>query len=143
MKTNSLIQSFIARCVRCRYLRGKVGEQKIIDFPADRISTEPPFTYIGLDILGSFTVKHYRKEMRRYGIIFTCLSSRGVYLEVVQNMKADSFIQALRRFIARRGNIRLIRCDNGTNFVGAKSKLQRSPSLSAPLMPSIVLCNLL
>ena len=43
-------------------------------------------------------------------------------------METDSFIQALRRFIARRGNIRLIRCDNGTNFVGAKSELQRSLS---------------
>ena len=40
-------------------------------------------------------------------------------------MKTDSFIQVLRRFIAHRGNIRLMRCDNGTNFVGAKSELQR------------------
>ena len=43
-------------------------------------------------------------------------------------METDSLIQALRRFIARRGNIRLIRCDNGTNFVGAKSELKRSLS---------------
>ena len=40
-------------------------------------------------------------------------------------MKTDSFIQVQRRFIAHRGNIKLIRCDNGTNFVGAKLKLQR------------------
>ena len=94
----------------------------------DRTSTEPPFTYAGPDMLGPFTVKQYRKEMKRYGIIFTCLSSRAVHLEVVQNMETGSFIQALRRFIARRGSIRLIRCDNGTNFVGAKSELQRSLS---------------
>ena len=96
--------------------------------PADSISSEPPFTYVGLDMFGPFTVKQYRKEMKRYGIIFNCLSSRAVHLEVVQNMETDSFIQALRRFIARRGNIRLIRCDNGTNFVGVKSELQRSLS---------------
>ena len=128
VKANSVIRSFITRCVRCRYLRGKVGEQKMADLPADRISTEPPFTYVGLDMFGPLTVKNYRKEMKRFGIIFTCLSSRAVHLEVVQNMVTDSFIQALRRFIARRGNIRLIRCDNGTNFVGAKSELQRSLS---------------
>ena len=94
------------------------------DVPEDRISTEPPFTCVQLDMLGPFTVKQYRKEMKRYGIIFTCLSSRAVHLKVVQNMETDSLIQPLRRFIARRGNIRLIRCDNGTNFVGAKSELQ-------------------
>ena len=49
---------------------------------------------------------------------------RAVHLKVAQNMETDSLIQPLRRFIARRGNIRLIRCDNGTNFVGAKSELQ-------------------
>ena len=65
------------------------------------------------------------KEMKRYEIIFTCLSTRAVHLEVVQNMETDSFIQALRTFIARQGNIRLIRSDNGTNFGGAKSELQR------------------
>ena len=108
VKANSVIGSFIARCVRCRYLRGKVGEQKMADLPADRISTEPPFTYVGLDMFVPLTVKNYRKEMKRFGIIFTCLSSRAVHLEVVKNMVTDSFIQALRRFIARRGNIRLI-----------------------------------
>ena len=125
VQTNLVVRSFIDRCVRCRYLRGKVGEQKMADLLADRISTEPPFT-VELDMFGPFTVKHHRKEMKRYGIMFTGLSSRVVHLEVVQNMETDSFSQALRKFIACRGNIRLIRCDNGTNFVDAKSELQRS-----------------
>ena len=127
VKANSVVQSFIARCVRCQYLHGKIAEQKMADLTEDRISTEPPFTYVGLDMFRPFTVKQYRKEMKQYGIIFTCLSSCTMHLEVVQNMETDSFIQALR-FIAHRGSIRLIRCDNGNNFVGAKSELQRSLS---------------
>ena len=51
-----------------------------------------------------------------------------MHLEVVQNMETDSLIQTLRRFTARRGNIRLIRCENGTNFVSTNSELQRSLS---------------
>ena len=128
VKANSVVRSFIARCVRCQYLRGVVGEQKVADLPADKTSAEPPLKYVGLDVFGPLTVKNYRKEMKRYGIIFTSLSSRAVHLEVVQNMETDSFIQALRKFIARRGNIKLIRCDNGTNFASAKSELQRSLS---------------
>ena len=34
-------------------------------------------------------------------------------------MSTDSFILALRRLISRRGNVMMIRTDNGTNFVGA------------------------
>ena len=38
-------------------------------------------------------------------------------------MDTDYFIQILRRFIARRGNIRVLRNDNGSNFVGAQKEL--------------------
>ena len=35
-------------------------------------------------------------------------------------MTTDAFINALRAFIAIRGNVRQLRCDQGTNFVGAR-----------------------
>ena len=38
-------------------------------------------------------------------------------------MTTDTFIQALRRLIARRGNVRQIRSDNGPNLVGAEQEL--------------------
>ena len=41
-------------------------------------------------------------------------------------MNTDSFIQTLRRFIARRGAVRSIRLDNSNNFVGAFNELKKS-----------------
>ena len=41
-------------------------------------------------------------------------------------MDTDSFILALRRFIARRDNVRNIGCDSGNNFVGAERELAKS-----------------
>ena len=38
-------------------------------------------------------------------------------------METDSFLQTLRRFTCRRGPIKELRSDQGTNFVGAEIKL--------------------
>ncbi len=53
-----------------------------------------------------FLIKEGRKELKRYGVIFTCLTSRAIHLEVSNTLDTDSFIHALRRFIARRGNLK-------------------------------------
>ena len=47
-------------------------------------------------------------------------------LKFCNSMETDSFIQALRRLTGRRGNIRTIRSDNGSNFVGAEKELLKA-----------------
>ena len=96
------------------------------ELPPLRTSEAPPFTYIGVDMFGPFLIKNKRNETNRYGVMFTCLSVRAVHLEITHSMDTDSFIQALKRLIARRGNIRVIYSDNGSNFVGAEKELQKA-----------------
>ena len=64
--------------------------------------------------------------VKRYGALFTCLASRAVHIEVADSLETDSFINALRRFICRRGSVREIRCDRGTNFIGAEAELKKA-----------------
>lgn len=71
-------------------------------------------------------IKEGRKERKRYGCLFTCLPSRAVHIETANSLETDSFIQALSGFIARRGPVREIRSDNGSNFVGATNKLRQA-----------------
>ena len=47
-----------------------------------------------------------------------------VFLLASHTLETDSFIMALRRFINIRGNIRQLRSDWGTNFVGAERELR-------------------
>ena len=116
--------SLIAHCVSCRKLRGKSLVQKMDDLPRERLEPAPPFTYAGMDLFGPFYVKEGRKEMKRWGCIFTCLSSRAIHLEVTTSLSTDTFINALRRFISLRGSVRELKCDRGTNFVGASRELK-------------------
>ena len=64
--------------------------------------------------------------MKRHGVMLTCLCRRAIHIEVTQSLKTDSFILSLRRFIWRRGNICLMRSDNGTNIVGAVKELWKA-----------------
>ena len=120
IKGNSAVKEVISRCVTCRRLRGKLGKQIMADVTQDRLKEEPPFTYCGVDMFGPFKIKERRNTLTQYGALFNCLASRAIHIEITKGMDTDSFILSLRRFIGRRGNIRSIRCDNGSNFIGQK-----------------------
>ena len=49
-----------------------------------------------------------------------------MHIEVADSLETDSFIQSLRRFICRRGPVREIRCDRGTNFIGEEAELKKA-----------------
>ena len=60
---------------------------------------------------------------KRYGAIFSCLTTRATHIELVGDLSTDKFILAPRRFICRRGYPFRINSDNGANFVGAQREL--------------------
>ena len=122
---NAAVRSHVYHCVTCRKLRGKPGEQKMADVPEERSSDAVPFTYVGMDMFGPFATKEDRNELKCYGANLTCLASWAIHLEVVNLMDTDSFILCLRRFIGCHGNVRMLRCDNGSNFIGVEKELSK------------------
>ena len=69
---------FTSRCVIGRKLRSPPQQKKLADLPEDRVEDAAPFTYSAVDYFGSFVVIEGRKEVKRYGIIFTCMASRAI-----------------------------------------------------------------
>ncbi|XP_036072164.1 uncharacterized protein LOC112147751 [Oryzias melastigma] len=121
----SAIRSILRKCVLCRRLNAQPMSQHMADLPKERITPdEPPFTCVGVDYFGPFEVKSRRSLVKRYGVIFSCMALRAIHIEVASSLDTDSFINALRRFITRRGQVKEIRSDNGTNFVGAERELR-------------------
>lgn len=84
------------------------------------------FTCTGIDYFGPINVVVGRRVEKRWGVIFTCLTTRAIHLEIAHSMTSSSCILAIRRFIARRGTPREIISDRGTNFVGASRELKEA-----------------
>lgn len=95
--------------------------------PADRVTPfEPPFSFVGVDCFGPLEVRRGRSTVKRYGVLFTCMTARAIHIEIAYSLDTDSFLNALRRFIARRGEPKQIRSDNGGNFVKGEKDLREA-----------------
>ena len=128
---HSAVATVIRNCVVCKKLRGAPLEQRMADLPVDRTQVCAPFTSVGFDVFGPWTVCTRKTRggagnSKRWGLVFTCLSSRAIHIEVLESMDASAFICALRRFFALRGHATLLRCDRGTNFIGTKTELEEA-----------------
>ena len=122
---NSLVKKISNNCIICRKINGRFGQQIMAQLPLERTSFGTfPFHNTGIDYFGPFLVVRGRTNEKRYGIVFSCLVTRAVHLEVAHSLNTDSFINGLRRFIARRGAIKNFISDNGTNLVGGHRKLK-------------------
>ncbi len=71
----------ISSCVHCRKLYGGVQCPKMADLPIDRVEDSPPFSHCGVDYFGPWIIKEGRKELKRWGAIFTCMASRAIHVE--------------------------------------------------------------
>ncbi|CAI6346834.1 unnamed protein product [Macrosiphum euphorbiae] len=97
------------------------------NLPAERLEPCRAFKKCGVDFAGPITIKtSLRKKAavtKGYICVFVCFSTRAVHIELVSDLTSDAFLNALKRFIGRRGVCSDIYSDNATNFVGANKKL--------------------
>lgn len=121
------VKKCIHSCVKCTRYSGRVCGQQMADLPAPRVTLSRPFTHVGIDFSGAIAVRNNMtrncKYSKGYICLFVCLSTRAIHLELVMDMSSQSFICALKRFIARRGIPTCLYTDNATNFKGSKSEL--------------------
>ncbi|GFR15207.1 integrase catalytic domain-containing protein [Trichonephila clavata] len=139
-----LINKCIRKCFKCNKFKISTTTPQLMgNLPKHRVTLERPFFSCGIDYAGPILIKCNKgrgtKSTKGYIALFVCLATKAVHIEAVGDLTTDSFIAALRRFSARRGAPRHIYSDNGTNFVGARRKLDdiRKLWLSLPTNESI------
>lgn len=124
---NTAARKILSSCVFCKHHKGKMCDQKMADLSKERTTSDlPPFTNVGVNYFGPIEVKQRRSYAKRYGVIFTCMASRAVHLEVAHSLDTDSCISAIRRVMCRRGPVSHFCSDNGTNFTGVEKELKRA-----------------
>lgn len=93
---------------------------------------KPPFYSTGVDCFGPFQIKIGRRTEKRWGVVYKCLTTHSVHLDLQESLDADAFLMSIRRFMARRGKPFELLMDNGTNFVDREQELREAVSSMDP-----------
>ena len=92
--------------------------------PEQRTNLVTPFESIGVDFTGHFyTVGKDGIKSKMYILIFACMTTRAINLEVVDSMDANSFVLAFIRHCNLRGIPKYVLLDNAKSFISGAALL--------------------
>ncbi len=85
------------------------------------------FFYTAVDLFGPIKVKVGRNKTNKYwGVLFTCLNVRAVYIDVATDYSTPGILPVLRTFFCIRGYPRCLWSDRGSHLVGAEVELRKA-----------------
>ena len=128
----SVARRLLHKCSTCKRVTGRPYLLPTpSELPQFRMDTSnPPFSNIGIDFTGHFLVKDYHNNHRKvYICLFTCLTTRAISLELVEDLTTLSFLQAFRRHCSIFSTPRFILADNAQTFRCAEQNLAQLLSL--------------
>jgi len=102
--------------------RKAVCHTKGTSLPPSQVSDEPPFSNTGIDFAGPLYTSDNGSKV--YICLFTCASTRAVHLELLNSLSVPAFLQAFRRFAARRGLATRLISDNAKTFKSAAKEVK-------------------
>jgi hypothetical protein len=105
-------------CVKCKKMVGRPFRQaEIAPLPEERVIRAAPFEHIGVDYLGPVYYQGRSTEkMKCWVMLATCLITRNIHLEVIQNNSTATFLLAVKRLFGRRGVPSSMTLDNAPAF---------------------------
>ena len=126
IRGREMVKKISQSCIKCREEKARPCSQLMGNVPKERLEPfKPAFTHTAVDFFGPIQVAYGRgKSAKRYGVIFTCLTVRAVYLDVAKSLASADFLLVFRRFQAIYGSPETLHSDNGTNFVGGEKELR-------------------
>ena len=103
---HELVKQIVLKCIACCKRRKKLCTQLMGQLLIERMQPSPPFLFIGIDFFGPYSIWGKFQKLiggKCDGVIFACMVSRVVYVDVSQNPSTDSLLQVLRQFTGVKG----------------------------------------
>lgn len=119
------IKKVIRSCEHCKIYKVRPLTPKMAPLPETRLATYcPAFSHTGVDYFGPIFVAVKRSKEKRWGVLFTCLTTRAIHIELATSLDVDSCIMAIKSFMRRLGAPKCFYSDHDTNFISAERTLK-------------------
>jgi hypothetical protein len=105
---------------------GQTENQQMANLPSNRLKAQsPPFYATSVDLFGPITVKFGKyKTCKTWGVLYTCMNVRAVYIDVASDYSAEGFLMTFRRFLSIHGQPAVMYSDRGSNLVAAGKEIK-------------------
>lgn len=126
-RVKSTVRKIYQGCISCFKIKPKESHQLMGNLTRDRVVPAFQFENSGVDYAGPINIKegrHKPKHVKGYIVVFLCLATKGIHLELVVDLSTEAFLAALDRFVNRRGLVERLRSDNAANFLGSSKELR-------------------
>ena len=126
VKLHKLVKSIKSKSVTCRKIEKKTNQQVMGQLPEERLIPSSAWNSTAIDLFGPFKIRDEVKKRtfgKAYGVIFNCLSSRAVHIDIAPDYSTETFLMVFRRFVSLRGYPTQLYSDNGPQLVSANNEL--------------------
>ena len=142
----TVVENVIRDCFECRRSGGQTyAPPSYGPYPLERVDVGVAGRHAGIDICGPFNVlteDHYApakakerpatREKKIWVLVYTCLVTKFVDLEILPDYSGLASAMALRRIFSRRGVPRSIYSDWGSNLLFALGHVQQHTAQTNP-----------
>lgn len=139
-RMRQVVKSVVYHCAICTRFNQPPNAQLMGQLPPERVQRSEPFMHTGVDFAGPFVIRQRKgrpptierckkipktSTQKAWIVIFICLATRAVHIDVLLGLTIEEFLAAFQRFIMRKGRCVKLVSDNGMTFVGSDKELAR------------------
>ena len=119
------VETVCRECYVCKLLRSQpYAYPKVPPLPEERLVSQTPFAVCGVDYSGPHEVRQGRGKAKVWIALFTCMVSRAIFIHIVPDLSAETFIAAYNALAWRHTQPLVLMSDNATCFTAANKILK-------------------